>query len=237
MLVILATIQLFTFGFTADVEVWPKNVDDFLHSTHGEVFVEGKNVRLVGGYELLMTAMTKENAIRLFNAESGSALIKYHRVEAFVHFKAVEIGLTGGKVAAHMFNHRWQFWYDNKQRREISDVPTIGYYQGIRLYVRHPNFEVHSPPILWSFPTLGYPIITTAVRYKIGKISAKVRFSGPYRVPYEDVSYVPVIDSEIAYDWGIHPFIRFGRVNVPLTIETRMRRPRLAFGIRLTAKG
>ena len=36
MLVILATLQLFTFGFTADVEVWPKNIDDFLNSTvHG----------------------------------------------------------------------------------------------------------------------------------------------------------------------------------------------------------
>lgn len=52
-------------------------------------------------------------------------------------------------------------------------------------------------------------------------------------MPYDDVRYVPVFDSEIAYGKGLLFFVRFGRVNAPLAMETKMRRPRIAFGVSL----
>ena len=183
-----------------------------------------------------MSNKTKDNPIKLFNAENGSVLSKSHGIEVSLPIRSIEIGIRVERVSARMLNHRWQFWFDNHHRREVSGVPTVGYYHGARLFFRHKNLEIYFPTVLFSHPTIGVPGFVATARTRLYGVVLRMKYTGPYRVPYEAVRYVSVFDFEASYGEGIEIFARAGRVNVPLAIETRMQRMRFALGIRLSTQ-
>jgi len=220
------------FGLSADVEAWPWPVDDWIHASHGAGYVEYGPVRVLIGFHLQMHRKTKENAIHLLNAENGSVLTRRHGVEIFYGGRYVEIGLRYEKVSAAMFNHRWQFWYDNHHRREISEVPTVGYYEGVRPYVRHNNFELFFP-LIKRTSTLGYPLLGVKGMASVWLVHLSASFKGPWIVPWK-THYPDIFEIQAAYRIL---FVRYGRVPTPLAIETRLRRPRLALGISLSLTG